>query len=101
MTNPEMIIIGLNTVVVLIAYFIIYPKVAGSDGNKVAVNDLIASCICLAIAGSLFWETGQKFNMIFTNVNWFWFSLISYAAIEIPFMIWYYNKHDMWKSLGS
>jgi hypothetical protein len=101
MASPEMIIVGLNAVVVLAAYLVIYPKLAGSDGNKIAINDVMASAICLIVAGSLFWETGQNFNIIFTNVNWFWFTLLSYATIEIPFMIWYYNKHDMWKSLGS
>ena len=101
MANPELIIICLNTVVILAAYLVIYPKVAGADGSKIAINDAIASVICLVVAGSLFWETGQNFNIIFTNVNWFWFTILSYAAIEIPFMIWYYNKHDVWKSLGS
>lgn len=101
MENPELIIIGLNTLVVLIAYLVIYPKAAGSGRAKIVINDLIASAICLIVAGSLFWETDQAFNIIFTEVNWFWFTLISYSAIEIPFMIWYCKKHDVWRSIDS
>ena len=96
--DPELIIIGLNTFVVLVAYLLIYPKVAGSDGNKVALNDLFASAICLVVASSLFWETGQEFNIIIIKVNWFWFTLLSYVVIEFPFMIWYFKKHGVWES---
>ena len=95
MVNPELIIILLNTVIVLVAYLLIYPKAAGSDVNKIAINDLIASAISIVVAGSMFWGSNQEFNVIFTNVNWFWFTILSYAAIEIPFMIWYCKKHNV------
>jgi uncharacterized membrane protein len=85
-------------VVIGIAYFVIYPRFCRANGNKIAVNDLIATGLVLLVAGSLFWGTGQSFNMIIIKANWFWFTLITYAAIEIPLMIWYFNKHDVWSS---
>jgi hypothetical protein len=95
MANPELIIILLNAVVVPVAYLLIYPKAAGSDVNKIAINDVIASAISIVVAGSMFWGSNQEFNAIFTSVNWFWFTILTYAAIEIPFMIWYCNKHNV------
>ena len=97
MGNPEAFIIVLNLTIVLIAYFVIYPRLAGSDGNKVVRHDLFASLVSLFIAGSFFWESGQEFNAVFTTLNWFWFSLLTYVTIEIPFVIWYFNKHKIWE----
>lgn len=47
MNIPELTIIFLNIIIVLIAYLFVYPKVAGSNGNKVAFNDVVASSIAL------------------------------------------------------
>ena len=96
MITPELIIILLNLTVVLISYFYIYPKAAGSDINKIAMHDLIASIICLVVAGSLYWGSDINFSLILFEVNWFWFTLISYAAIETPFMLRYFKKYGVW-----
>ena len=53
MENPEIIIIALNTIVVLMAYLVVYPKVAGSNGKKIAIYDAIASVICLLFADAI------------------------------------------------
>ena len=92
MDNHEFIIVILNVVIVCIAYFIVYPKVAGSDLRKIAINDFFASSISLAIAGYLFWNTGREFSVVVTNVNWFWFTILTYLAVEIPFSMWYAKK---------
>ena len=98
---PELLIITLNITIILIAYLLVYPKVAGSDGNKVASNDIIASCLSLLVAGSIFWNTGQVFNTILFDLNWFWFTIITYLILELPLMLWYYNKHNVWDSFHS
>lgn len=95
MENAELGIFSLNFIIVLVAYFLIYPKVAGSDINKISINDFFASVISLCIVGSVYWGTEQQFNALFMSVNWFWFTLITYAVIEIPFMIWYFKKHKV------
>lgn len=92
MGNHELIIIILNVVIVCIAYFIVYPRVAGSDFRKFVINDLFVSSISLAIAGCLFWNTGREFSVVVTTVNWFWFSILTYVALEIPFSMWYAKK---------
>lgn len=99
MAHPELTILGLNVIVIIVAYFLIYPKFCGRDGKKIVNNDLIATAMVLSISGTLFWGSGQQFNMIFFSVNWFWFTLITYAVIETPLMIWYFNRYDVWPSL--
>ncbi|MCP3675807.1 MAG: hypothetical protein GY829_15250 [Gammaproteobacteria bacterium] len=101
MNNSELIIIVLNSIVITIAYFVIYPRFCGSDGNKIAKNDVIASAIPLVVVGSVYWGTGQEFSMLFFTLNWFWFTLLSYAIIEIPLMLWYFQKNNVWSSFNK
>lgn len=85
-------------VVIAVAYLFVYPKFCGSDGKKIANNDLAASGIVLVVAGSIFWGSDEQFSLLLFSVNWFWFTLITYAAIEIPVLLWYFKKHDVWSS---
>jgi hypothetical protein len=98
MNQPEFIILGTNIFIVLIAYFVVYPHFCGSNGNKISVNDLIATGLSLMVAGYLFYGTSTKFSLLIVDVNWFWFSLLTYFAMEMPLMIWYFNKHNVWDS---
>jgi len=98
MEHPEVIVLCLNVVIICIAYFIIYPKFCGSNGNKIVNNDLLASGVVLIVSGSVFWGTGQEFSMLFFSLNWFWFTLLTYGIMEIPLMLWYFKKHDVWSS---
>ena len=93
MENAELLVLILNLTIMIIAYFFIYPKFVGFDLNKLALNDLCASLISLIVSGSIFWGSNQEFNALFTTLNWFWFTILTYAAIEIPFIIWYTKKH--------
>jgi hypothetical protein len=101
MEDPELFIVLLNVVVIAIAYFYVYPRYCGSDGNKIAINDIFASGIPLLIAGLIYWGSGVEFNIIFTTVNWFWFTLITYFVLEIPLMLWYFKKHNVWESFNT
>ena len=86
MILPELAIIILNFVIVLVAYFSVYPKLAGNNVNEIAIYDLIASGLALFIVGVKFWGSNYQFNLIVTDVNWFWFTLITYSVIELPFI---------------
>jgi len=98
MVYPEFLVIGLNVTVVLLAYFVIYPKFCKSNGYKIANNDLVATSIVLTVTGITFWDSGVQFSLLLFSVNWFWFTLLMYAAIELPIMLWYFKKHDVWSS---
>lgn len=98
MENPELFILLLNGFIIAIAYFYVYPRFCGSDGTKIAVNDLFASGIPLLIAGLLFWDSRVEFSLIITTTNWFWFTFLTYMIMEIPLMQWYFKKHNVWES---
>ena len=99
MGKEELIVIGINLSIVLVAYFLIYPKCCKHNGYKIAFFDFLSSGISLLIVGTIYWNTGEEFNIIFSNVNWAWFTTITYVFIESPIMYWYYKKHDIWNSM--
>ena len=95
MLTPELTILTLNATVIAIAYLFIYPRFCGADLGKITKNDLIATAIILFIAGSLYWDSGVEFSLLLFSVNWFWFAFITGFIIELPVMIWYLKKHDV------
>jgi hypothetical protein len=100
MYSPEMLILGLNAAVAALAYFVVYPRFCGSNGWRIAANDVLATATVLGVSGILYAGSGQPFDFLFFTTNWFWFALLSYLAIEMPLMLWYFNKHNVWDSLG-
>ena len=95
MPQAELTILLLNTALILIAYLSVYPTVAGSNFNKIALCDICASSVALAIVGYHYWGSDYRFNLLVTDVNWFWFTLVTYAVIEIPVMLWYFKRHHV------
>ncbi len=95
MIKIEFLIIVLNAAIAFVAYLSVYPKLAGSNINKIAYCDLFATGLALFIVGSSYWGSEQRFNLILVDVNWFWFTLLSYFIIEIPFIVWYFKKHKV------
>ena len=101
MYNAELIVILLNISIVLFAYLWLYPRVAGADINKVSLYDLLASMTALGVSASLFWGSNILFDAYFDTLNWFWFTLLTYFTIEIPFIIWYFKKYDIFNSMDN
>ncbi|MEH6453068.1 MAG: hypothetical protein V7782_08520 [Psychromonas sp.] len=93
--NPELLLLALNVSVLVLIFCYVYPKYCGANINKLLSNDVIATTTILVISGSLFWGTGQVFNLLIMSVNWFWFSLISYLIMEIPFALYYMKKYKI------
>lgn len=89
--SAELSIMLLNTVIILIAYTWVYPKLAGKNINKVAIFDCVTSGLALVIVANKYWGQGVEFNFLQFEVNWFWFTLITYSIIEIPIALWYFK----------
>lgn len=98
MLTPELIILSLNLTVALLAYFVAYPTLCGCNLTRIAANDLLATGTVLLVAGVLYAGRDQEFSLLLFSTNWFWFAFITYAAIETPLLIRYFNKHDLWKT---
>lgn len=91
MVSTEMAIFMLNSIIISVAYFSVYPKLAGKNINKVAIYDCLASGLALIIVASKYWGSDVGFDFLMFELNWFWFTLLSYSVLEIPVALWYFK----------
>jgi len=89
--SAELSIILLNAVIIILAYAWVYPKLAGKSINKIAALDCVTSGLALVIVANKYWGKGVEFSFLQFELNWFWFTLISYSIIEIPIAVWYFK----------
>ena len=101
MMPAEFNVIGLNLVMMLLSYFWVYPKYCGADIKKIINNDLIATALVLIVVGTVYWDSGVEFSLLIFSVNWFWFTLTTYLLLEVPFMLWYFNKYYVWSNFDN
>ena len=99
MLNYEFIIILINILLLSFVYLWLFQRVAGSDIKKLSTYDLLTSLVSVTIAGFLFWGSNFEFMLFGASMNWFWFTLVTYFVLEIPIALWYFKKHDVFKSL--
>lgn len=90
--TPEAAILLINATVLLICYLVVLPRWAGGNLNRIALHDFMATLVALVLAGSLYLGTGTTFDLGPLSLNWFWFALLTYFAMELPLMFWYLNK---------
>lgn len=92
---PELQILTINGVIAAIAYGGIYPSMQKKTLNTIMMADTVVSAIALLTAAGLFWSSGDRFSLIFFDVNWFVFSLFTLMAMEIPLFLQFAKKHDI------
>jgi hypothetical protein len=93
--EPETLLLALNGVILSLAYFLIYPRMVGADISKLMQSDLLATVTSVIVAGFVFWGTNQPFDLLFGEVNWFAFSVVTFLLMEVPFALWYLKKFDV------
>ncbi|GGA72080.1 hypothetical protein GCM10011369_12290 [Neiella marina] len=96
---PELIVLMLNGVLLIVSYSWLYPKYVADNIRKLMINDVVASVVALAVAGGLFMGKNISFNALLFDANWFWFTLLSYFVLEIPFSVRYCNKYNLWNKM--
>ena len=89
--SAELSILVLNAVIIIVAYISVYPKLAGKNINKVALYDFVASGFAILIVATKYWGKEVEFAFLFMELNWFWFTLLSYSVMEIPVALWYFG----------
>ena len=92
---PETLLLALNGIILSLAYFLVYPRMVGADINKLMQSDLLATATSVIVAGFVFWGTNQPFDLLFGEVNWFAFSVVTFLLMEVPFALWYLKKFDV------
>ena len=95
MESPEIFILLSNAAILLCAYFTVYPRFAGSDLNRLALNNLAANAIAIAVAGFAFFGTGQRFDLMFLEVGWFGFTVGTFLLMELPLFVWYARRYGL------
>jgi len=94
--SPELQIILSNSLIIAIAYLAVYPRFCGADIKKIAFNDCLATAVALCLAGSVFAGSELEFSLGVGSVNWFWFTLLTFMALETPVMFWYFKRNGLW-----
>jgi hypothetical protein len=95
--SAEWMIISINLIILYIAYYFVYPRFAGSDLNRLLVNDLLANITALVVAGALFYGSGQRFDFVFFELGWFGFTLLSFVLLELPFFWSYARRYRLFE----
>lgn len=90
--NHEVTVLLINGIVLLTCYLIVLPRWAGADLNRIALHDFFASVVALIIAGSLYQGMRLRFDFGPFTLNWFWFTLLTYFAMELPLVYWYLRR---------
>lgn len=93
----EITIIFVNMAVLAAAYLFVYPKYSGDDVRKLAKLDVVMGLIALGIVALGSFGSDETFTFFFFNTNWWIFSIITYAVIELPIFFWYLKA----RGLGS
>ena len=93
--RPEFQVLAINAVILGIAYFAVYPRIPNVTVMKMARNDIILTGLALLVAGALFWNTDQIFSLLLFSANWFWFSLLTLAIMELPLFMWFCHRNGL------
>lgn len=93
--SPEALVLLINLLIILLAFKVLHPLLAGKNLQALLWNDLLAMSAALLTTGYLFWGSDTPFTLIFFDLNWFGYTLISYSLLEIPFFVRYLKQHDI------
>ena len=93
--SPEVQVLILNGVILGVAYLGIYPSLAQKTRNRIMAIDLVLSALAIGVAGALFWDTGVGFTLVFFEVNWAVFTVVTIFVIETPLFLRFASKHGI------
>jgi hypothetical protein len=97
-SSPEVFVLTINAVLLAVAYLVVYPRFAGSDMNRLAMNDLAANLAAVAISGYFFYGTGTCFDFLVLEVGWFGFTVASFLLMELPLFVWYARRYGLFRA---
>lgn len=97
MNSPEQFVLLVNAVILGCAYFIVYPRFAGADQTRLAINDLIANGCALLVVGSNYLGTDQQFDLLFIDLGWFGFTVATFLLMELPLFLWYAQRYGLFR----
>jgi hypothetical protein len=93
----EITIVFVTLLVLATAYLFVYPRYSGDDVRRLAKLDVLMGLIALGIVAIPSFGKDENFTFFFFDTNWWVFTILTYAVIEIPIFIWYLKA----RGLGS
>lgn len=99
--TPESFVLAVNAVILVTAYFVVYPRFAGADLNRLARNDLAANVCALVVAGYAFYGTDTVFALFSIELGWFAYTVITFLVMELPFFFWYSRRYGLFRAADS
>ena len=93
----EISILLVNLIALTAAYLYIYPKFAGNNVKKLAWLDTAVGTVVLVILAPFNWSAPNDYTLFVADFNWWVFSILVYALIEIPLFFLYVKA----RGLGS
>jgi len=79
-----------------LAYLWIYPRFAGNNVKKLAYLDMFLTLIPIGVVALIYWVPDPPFRFVFFETNWFIFTLLAYAIIEVPLFALYIRARGLW-----
>jgi hypothetical protein len=93
--TPELQVLAINAVALAGAYLVFYPGLREKTMRALALGDVALSVLVLGTVGALYWGSEVRFTLIWFEVNWVVFTLITGAAMELPLFEWFRRKHKI------
>ena len=93
----EIQIIGVNALVLAIAYFWVYPRYGRNDVNRIASLDLAIGLATLGLLAPFNWSSPNEFTLLPSlDTPWWIFAIVTYAVLEIPLFTIYCARRGLW-----
>ena len=93
----EIQIIGVNALVLAIAYFWVYPRYGRNDVNRIASLDLAIGLATLGLLAPFNWSSPNEFTLLPSlDTPWWIFAIVTYAVLEIPLFPIYCARRGLW-----
>lgn len=93
--TPEVQILVLNGLILAVAYLGIFPTLEQKTLNRMMAIDFVLTGVALVVAGAWFWGTGVTFTLAFFETNWFMFTIVCFALLEIPLFLRFAKAHGI------
>lgn len=77
------------------AYLVIYPKYAASDVKRLAWLDVAVGAALLAVLAPFYWGKPNDFTFIAFDTNWWIFTILTYAILELPLFFLYVRARGL------
>lgn len=96
----ELLVVLIVLASLALSYLWIYPRFAGDSPSKLAALDVAVGVIVFGIVAVIFWQSDPPFRFIFFDTNWFFFALLTYVALELPFFALYLKARNIsWRDM--